>query len=114
MSSTWDELAEWWSNEVLEDPSYPADVHPILETLLPTDFGVAMDLGCGEGQGMRQVEGKVFGCDISLALLTAANAGGTVVQTRLPNLAWLATDMLDTAYSVYLVDLIEDHDRFFG
>lgn len=113
LPSPWDEIAQWWSDEVREDPAYPMDVHPILLSLLPENVGTAMDLGCGEGQGMRLVDGQVFGCDLSHKLLVMADAGGVVVQTELPDLSWLVTDSLDTAFTVYLLDLIEDHGRFF-
>jgi SAM-dependent methyltransferase len=73
-----------------------------------------MDLGCGEGQGMRLMNRPVFGCDLSMNLLRRSDAGGRVVQTDLPDLRWLSGSSLDTAFSVYLVDLIPDHDRFFS
>ncbi|MFV1999059.1 MAG: methyltransferase domain-containing protein [Acidimicrobiia bacterium] len=114
MRSDWDELAEWWTREVSDDPAYEADVHPILRELLPEELGVAMDLGCGEGQGLRLVGGDALGCDLSIHLLRRAEADGLVVQTRLPDLRWLGDSVLDTAYSVYLLDLIEDHDGFFA
>lgn len=113
MKGTWDDLAQWWRDEVKDDPAYAADVLPILKTLLPETMGTAMDLGCGEGHGMRIVGGGVFGCDLSRDLLVMADAGGLVVQTRLPELGWLTPNSLDTAYSVYLLDLIENHARFF-
>jgi len=114
MRTNWDDLAEWWSQEVGNDPAFAGDVHPILLELLPFDVGVAMDLGCGEGQGMRLVGGGAFGCDLSHDLLVRAEAGGRVVRTRLPDLEWLREGSLDTAYSVYVLDLIEDHGRFFA
>ncbi len=111
MSQNWDDLAEWWSAEVVKDQAYATDVHPILGDLLPEEPGAAMDLGCGEGQGMR-ITGA-FGCDLSIDLLRRATASGPVVQTRLPDLGWLRDASLDTAYAVYLLDLIEDDDGFF-
>ncbi|MFV1971524.1 MAG: methyltransferase domain-containing protein [Acidimicrobiia bacterium] len=114
MSSNWDDLTDWWFREVENDQAYASDVHPILLELLPDDLGVAMDLGCGEGQGMRTGGDGVFGCDLSLGLLRRSEANGRVVQTRLPNLRWLGDSVLETAYSVYLLDLIEDHDGFFA
>lgn len=114
MSSNWDDLADWWSREVQNDQAYASDVHPILDELLPDDLGVAMDLGCGEGQGMRLGNGDVFGCDLSIELLRRAAADGTVIQARLPDLGWLGDSVLDTAYAVYVLDLIRDHDRFFA
>jgi SAM-dependent methyltransferase len=114
VGSSWDELSGWWAEEVDQDPAYPLDVHPILLELMQDSVGLAMDLGCGEGQGMRFIGNHVFGCDISLDLLRRANAGGTVVQTELPDLRWLRDCSLDTAVSVYVVDLIRDHVEFFA
>ncbi len=113
MGDNWDDLADWWTREVRDDQAYESDVHPILRALLPEDLGVGMDLGCGEGQGMRLVNGDVFGCDLSFELLRRAAAGGRVTQARLPDMRWLGDSVLDTAYAVYLLDLINDHDRFF-
>lgn len=116
MGDNWDDLAEWWVDEVDNDAAYEADVHPILTALLPDRLGIAMDLGCGEGQGMRLVdEGDgVFGCDLSLSLLRRSKAVGRVVQAKLPNLDWLGDATLDSALSVYLLDLIPEHQRFFA
>jgi SAM-dependent methyltransferase len=114
MSSNWDDLAGWWLGEMEDDPAYESDVHPILLDLTGGSVGTAMDLGCGEGQGMRLVGGKTFGCDVSNALLLENGANGRVVRSRLPDLGWLRPDSLDTAFSVYLLDLIEDHRGFFS
>ena len=114
MSHNWDDLEDWWSRELKDDPAYASDVHPILLDLVPSNAGRAMDLGCGEGQGMRLIGGQALGCDLSISLLRRSNAGGRVVQTDLPDLRWLKDSSLDAAFSVYLVDLIQDHDRFFS
>lgn len=114
MASKWDDLAEWWTGEVAQDPAYPLDVVPMLGKLIPDSVGCAMDLGCGEGQGMRRMGANVFGCDVSLELLRRADASGSVVQTELPDLRWLGDATLDTAVSVYLLDLIKDHGMFFA
>lgn len=114
MSEDWSDLAQWWMNEVLTDPSYGADVHPILVELMPRVVGVAMDLGCGEGQGMRLIGQDVLGCDVSHDLLMRADTNGRVVRACLPEMRWLREDSLDCAFSVYLLDLIEDHVRFFA
>lgn len=114
MSDDWDGLADWWVNEVHNDPAYAADVDPILIELLPQHRGVVMDLGCGEGQGMRLVGRDSFGCDLSQDLLVRAETQGRTIRTRLPDLRWLRAGSVDTAFSVYLLDLIEDHERFFS
>ena len=113
MSEDWDDLAPWWRLEVENDPAYASDVHPILVELMPEPVGTAMDLGCGEGQGMRRIGQGALGCDLSQDLLVQADSGGRVARTRLPDLRWLKEAALDTAFSVYLLDLIEDHGTFF-
>jgi SAM-dependent methyltransferase len=111
---TWDDLADWWTAEVQDDPAYEGDVHPILTELLEGTAGFAIDLGCGEGQGMRLVGGDVIGTDVSLPLLERASATAPVVQGVLPQLTWLKDGSLERAMSVYLVDLISDHETFFA
>lgn len=113
VKGTWDDLADWWCAEVLNDQAHASDVRPILVELLRKERGVTMDLGCGEGQGMRLVGTGVFGCDLSIELLKRAATSGPVVQARLPDLSWLRDGSLDVAYSVHLLDLIEDHAGFF-
>jgi SAM-dependent methyltransferase len=112
--TTWDELADWWTAEVQDDPAYDGDVHPILVELLAPTEGLAIDLGCGEGQGMRLVGGPVIGTDISMPLLNRAHETAPVVQAVLPGVSWLRDASLDRAFSVYLVDLIADHATFFA
>ena len=110
---TWDELAQWWSDEIRDDPAYASDVHPILLHLLEGTAGATIDLGCGEGQGMRLVGGDMVGTDLSGALLEQARDAAPVVQAALPQLAWAKDASFDRALSVYLVDLIDDHVTFF-
>jgi ubiquinone/menaquinone biosynthesis C-methylase UbiE len=110
---TWDDLADWWTAEVRDDPAYEGDVHPILTALLEGTSGSAIDLGCGEGQGMRLVGGDMIGTDVSMSLLERARTTAPVVQAVLPGLSWLKDASLDRAFSVYLVDLIVDHETFF-
>ncbi|MFV1999529.1 MAG: class I SAM-dependent methyltransferase [Acidimicrobiia bacterium] len=114
MSDSWDDLASWWVSEVEDDPAYEYDVHPVLRDLLETTSGRTIDLGCGEGQGLRFVGGDVFGTDLSLGLLRHAAMSAPVVQARLPDLSWVRSNTFDRAFSVYLVDLIQDHQSFFS
>jgi SAM-dependent methyltransferase len=114
MSSSWNDLAVWWMAELKKDPTYESDVHPILLEMTGGPVGTAMDLGCGEGQGMRLVGADIFGCDLTMELLRSGNSRGRVVRAKLPNLSWLRDGSLDTAFSVYLLDLIEDHRGFFS
>lgn len=114
MADDWDDLATWWEGEAATDPAYPSDVHPLLRDLLPEQPGRTIDLGCGEGQGMRLVGGDIVGVDRSRELARRAGAAGAAVVGELPSLAWCRTDAFDTAYAVYLVDLIEDDRTFFA
>ncbi|MCL1594347.1 MAG: class I SAM-dependent methyltransferase [Actinomycetia bacterium] len=113
MSDSWDDLASWWADEVSDDPAYEHDVHPVLRELMAPTSGRTIDLGCGEGQGMRVVGGDIVGTDLSHALLRRAGSPFHVVQARLPDLSWLRSGTFDRAFSVYLVDLIQDHRAFF-
>jgi SAM-dependent methyltransferase len=110
---TWDDLADWWTAEVEDDPAYEGDVHPILIELLEGTSGRTIDLGCGEGQGMRLVGGEMIGTDLSMSLLHHAYATAPVVQAVLPELSWLRDASLERAFSVYLLDLISDDATFF-
>jgi len=114
MSDSWDDIAEWWADEVRNDPAYTQDIHPILLELFNGTGGLCLDLGCGEGQIMRLAGGSIVGTDLSLELLRLAVSAGPVVQARLPGLTWLKPDTFDRAFSVYLVDLIADHASFFS
>jgi SAM-dependent methyltransferase len=93
-SDDWDDLATWWHDEAQSDPAYATDVHPMLEALIGARHGTVLDLGCGDGQGMRMLGGDIIGADLSLALLRPGS--------------------IDLAYAVYLLDLIEDHEGFFA
>ena len=95
MADDWDDLAGWWEAEAASDPAYPADVHPLFHELLPPVRGRTIDLGCGEGQGMRLVRGSVFGVDRSRALARRALPAGPVVVGELPSLAWCRDDTFD-------------------
>lgn len=114
MSDSWDDIAAWWAEEIHDDPAYAQDVYPILLQLLESTGGRTIDLGCGEGQGMRLVGGHMIGTDLSLELLKRAALVAPVVRARLPGLGWLKPESIDRAFSVYVVDLIVDHASFFG
>ena len=109
----WD--AAWWLAEVANDPSYEEDVLPLLiDVLQPQPEHLYLDLGCGEGQGMRTIAGAgstVVGCDLDGTLLARAVTDGPVVRCRLPELAWLADEIVDGALAVLVLEHIEDHAR---
>lgn len=110
----WDEIAAWWREEAASDPSYRQDVWPIIEGLLPAETGRLVELGCGEGQWLRRLSGSRIGSDRSLTLLSDALPAAPVVCAQLPDLAWLRDDSIDTALSVFVLDLIDDEARFFA
>jgi SAM-dependent methyltransferase len=104
----WD--ASWWLAEVASDPAYREEVIPLfIDLLAPSPEGLYLDLGCGEGQGMRAVVaagGRVVGCDADMVLLDHARTDGPVVCARLPDLAWLADGSVDGAYAVLVFEHI--------
>lgn len=113
----WDEIAEWWSGEVSADPVYREDIDPMLRRLLATEAGPIVDLGCGEGQWLRQLARQnrnIIGCDRSERLLAAAAADHRVVAGELPSIAWLRDTTIGAAYSVFVLDLIGDMETFFA
>jgi SAM-dependent methyltransferase len=110
----WDEIADWWVDAVHDDPGQSVDTHDLLVDLCATTSGLALDLGCGEGQGMRFLGGAVIGVDVSARLLARASEVGSVVQGRLPDLSWVRSVSVDRIVSVGLVDLIADHELFFA
>jgi len=113
MTDNWDDIASWWITEVSADPTYRFDVNPVLADLLPQPVGTFLDLGCGEGQTMPLVPSRVIGIDLSFALAEVAAKSGDVVVAMLPDLGAFKEASVDGAYSIYLVDLIEDHEAFF-
>src|SRR6187549_4226065 len=106
MTDAWDEIAEWWIDAVRNDPAQSTDTHDVLHELVQGTGGVALDLGCGEGQGMRSLGGVVVGADLSIELLRQARVAGAVVQARLPDLSWVRPGVVERVVSVGLLDLI--------
>ena len=85
----WDDIAAWWRREATTDPVYREDVEPMLERLMPPHSGLAIELGCGEGQWLRwlnETGGNAFGSDSSLLLLADAVKAAPVVCATLPAL----------------------------
>lgn len=104
----WDHLAHWWLDEIADDPIYRLDVLPLAYDLLDDPAGILLDLGCGEGQAMRALPGRVVGTDVSQVLLRRAISAGPVVRSRLPTLDWLNSDSIDTAYAVLVLEHLSD------
>lgn len=116
MTGGWEgPLAEWWASEASDDPAYRTEVLPLLLELLRPGAGERLlDLGCGDGRVMAEVGAAgaaVIGCDLSRDLLGAAS--GPRVVARLPDLSWLATDALDGAYVVLVLEHLERPQALF-
>ena len=112
MSDAWD--SRWWLGEVASDPTFSDEIVPLLLELVGPEPVTWLDLGCGEGQGMRAVTvagSQVIGCDLDSMLLGHAAAAGPVVQCRLPDLAWLGDRTVGGAFAVLVLEHIEDHER---
>jgi len=113
---SWDELADWWVEEIRDDPMYRAQVIPLLiELLEPVPGARYLDAGCGEGQVGRALASSgaaVIGCDLSQSLL--ALAPPPVVRTRLPDLGWAREGVWDGVYSCLVLDHLSDVDAFFA
>ena len=113
----WDEIAGWWRGEAHTDRVYAEDIAPMIERLLPSDPGTVIELGCGEGQWLRwlsQHGAQAYGCDRSMRLLNDAAASAAVVCADLPDLSWVKGAAVDTALSVFVLDLVEDGASFFS
>lgn len=115
-AASWDDISGWWVREVAEDPVYQDDVGPMLDRLLSGTVGPVVELGCGEGQWLRRLDPhtRAFGTDASQSLLTRALKTAPVVRGVLPDLGWLRNGAVRTAISLFVLELIGDHDRFFA
>jgi SAM-dependent methyltransferase len=113
MTDDWDDIARWWVGLVRDDPTQSTDALDLLTALIDGTGGRTLDLGCGEGQVMRALDGPVVGTDLSERLLVQAAAAGPVVRARLPDLSWVRRGSIDRAIAVGVVDMLEDHVGFF-
>jgi SAM-dependent methyltransferase len=84
----------------------------LVAELIDNAGGIALDLGCGEGQVMRCLGSGVVGTDISLQLLRHAQRAGPVVRSRLPSLDWVRAATIDVAYAVLVLEHLPDLDLF--
>ena len=118
MSAWGDALSNWWVEEIRSDPAYRDEVAPLLlEVLDPQPGERYLDLGCGEGTGMRAVVAagsRALGCDLSPRLATRAAAAGPVVVCRLPDLSWVREGALDGAYAVLVMEHLDALEPFFA
>ena len=113
MSDSWDPIADWWIREAASDPAYPLDVVPMLEVLVPSEPGLVLDIGCGDGHLAPHVGDRLVGFDRSERLARAAASRMPVVVGRAPDLDCFRTQVFDGAVSVYLLDLLADDPAFF-
>jgi SAM-dependent methyltransferase len=113
---SWDHISGWWLHEVADDPVYREDVGPMFDRLLSGESGPVLELGCGEGQWLRRLEPHtdVFGTDASHILLKQALRTAPVTRGLLPDLSWVRSGAIGTALSLFVFELIEDHERFFS
>jgi SAM-dependent methyltransferase len=114
---SWSGLTEWWLQEIEGDRAYPEVVTPLLlEVLEPGPGRRYLDLGCGEGRVMREVDNVgalVHGVDVNLELAArAARAGGAVVA-ELPELP-IRDSSYDGVYSVLTLEHVPEHVGFFA
>lgn len=119
MGANWEELAEWWAEEVADDPAYREQVLPlVLDLLNPRPESTYLDVGCGDGRVMaavREAGATAVGCDLNLELLRlAVDKGGLAVGCRLPYLGWVRPASLDGAYASLVVEHLVDLDPFFA
>ncbi len=114
--SDWDDIFDWWIREVAGDPVYRDDVGPIFDRLLIGAQPPMLDLGCGEGQWLRRLDApdRAYGTDISERLLAQTLSAAPVVRGLLPDLGWVRSGTISTAFSLFLLELVEDHERFFS
>ena len=113
----WDDIAQWWKDEVATDPVYADDIAPMLDRLLVDPAAPILELGCGDGQWLRRLGstgGHVIGCDRAADLLREVVDDHPVAVCELPALNWVSDGAVGAAFSVFVLDLIENEATFFA
>jgi SAM-dependent methyltransferase len=114
---TWEQLGNWWVEELAGDPAYDEEIAPLLLNLLdPQPNLLYLDVGCGTGRlatSVVEAGGRVVGCDLNLELLQVARRECPVVQTRLPSLDWIRRASFNGAYVGLVLEHLEDETEFF-
>lgn len=112
----WDGIAQWWVDAVRDDPENSTDFLSLLHDLITLDDhdALTLDVGCGEGQGMRTLGGHVIGTDVSMSLLRRAAMSGPVVCGRLPDVSWARTASVDRCTCVGVLELMPDLRALLG
>lgn len=75
MLEVWDEVAPWWVDALRDDTADSEDFLTLLAELVAGDDtaeGLTLDVGCGDGQTMRAMDGAVVGTDLSVPPLRRA------------------------------------------
>ena len=112
----WNELADWWMEEI-DEPAYADEVIPLfLEILQVESDDTLLDLGCGEGRIQQLVStmaALVVGVDVNLDLAGIAGAEHPVVVQRLPELSCFRDDSVDGAYIVLALEHVHHSQRMF-
>ena len=49
IAGDWDPIAQWWSDEIADDPIYASDVHPLYRVLTEGVGGLVADLAADSG-----------------------------------------------------------------
>ncbi len=111
---SWLDSSEWWREEVGEDPAYEEVVTPLLfEVLGPIRPGRFLDVGCGEGRVMRELETRgvrAHGIDINARLAASAPRAAVGDACALP----VRDRSYDVVYSVLVLEHLLDHAAFFA
>jgi SAM-dependent methyltransferase len=108
----WDELTEWWLDEIAADPAYESDILPLLLEMFSAPGGPVLDVGCGNGRIMGALDvGDAIGCDLNPALLERARHHGPVVRARLPGLEWMRNGVVGAVIIVMVVEHLDAIER---
>jgi SAM-dependent methyltransferase len=115
--SEWNDLADWWREELASDPAYGAEVAPLLMHLLTIEPGSrVLELGPGTGWAMaslREAGIRPFGCELNAELAASAGRSGPVVRARLPDLAWCRDGVFDGTFAVLVLEHLENDAALF-
>jgi SAM-dependent methyltransferase len=112
----WNELTEWWLDEV-DEPAYAEEVVPLFFSVLDTPPGsVVLDLGCGEGRVAAEVVQSgvsVIGIDVNRSLAAIAIERIPAAVGRLPDMAFVRSAAVNGAYVVLAFEHIHDMEALF-